>query len=94
MKTRQDIQRDWDSLWFTPLADAELLSFEARSNIKAEIRKEVFWIATLPGELNLSDILNIRLDKIQSILDANDGDASAFDVYYVYRQLFFSWCLV
>jgi hypothetical protein len=93
MKTREEIQRNWETSWFTPLADSQSLSFEQRANIKTELRKEVFWVATLPGEVDLQEVLNIRLTKIQTILDANDGDASAFDVYYQYRQQFFTWCL-
>jgi len=94
MKSKEEIQRNWESLWFNPLADSESLTFEQRANIKTQLRKEVFWIVTLPNELSLEDTINIRLTKIQTILDANDGDASAFDIYYSYRQQFFSWCLV
>lgn len=93
MKSKQEIQRRWDLDWFTPLAETESLSFEARTGIKVELRKEVFWIATLPLELDLQSQIQIRIDKIQTLMNANDGSANSFDVYYSYRKQFFEWCL-
>lgn len=94
MKTKIEIQRNWDIEWFTPLADLEDLSFETRTQIKNEIRKEVQWLVTLPPEIDLGDSLSIRAGKIQAIMDANDGTAASFDVFFQYRKAFFEWAMV
>lgn len=94
MKNKVEIQRTWESDWFNPLAESESLSFESATQIKVELRKEVFWLVTLPADVDMGEALSIRSGKIQAIMDANDGSASSFDVFYVYRKAFFEWVLI
>ena len=94
MKTKTEIQRTWDTAWFTPLADSQSLTFDVRSLIKAELRKEVFWVVTLTTDFDLLTCLNIRIDKIQALMDANDGSAASFYAFYDYRKAFFEWCAI
>lgn len=94
MKSKEEIQRTWEAAWFNPLAESESLTFETIANIKAELRKEVYWIVTLPAGLDLFGQLDIRINKIQNLMNANDGSAASFDVYYSYRKQFFEWAIV
>lgn len=94
MKTREEIQRTWDTEWFTPIADGLSLSSDARAEIRQALRKEIFWLATLNQEVDLQEILSIRITKIQTIMDANDGSAASFDVFYSYRKQFFEWAAI
>jgi hypothetical protein len=91
MKSKEEIQRTWDTAWFTPLAESELLTFEQQVPIKVELRKEVFWVVTLSPDVDLVLTLIQRSNKISALMAAHDGSASSFDPYYQYRQQFFDW---
>jgi hypothetical protein len=93
MKTREHIQRRWDLDWFTPLADLQALSFSERTNIKKDLRAEIFWVVT-SSNFDLEAAMVIRANKIQTLMDANDGTAASFDPIYMYRKQFFEWCLL
>ena len=93
MKDKLTIQRNWDSEWFTPYAEAEGLSEDFKFAAKAELRKEVYWIATFPMNEDLESSISIRISKIENLAAQNSGSASSFDPYFEQRKLFFEWAI-
>lgn len=86
-RTKIQIQNSWLA-WLDQRAIDYALTDVQKSNLKLKLANEVDWmIRSFDFEQNLQ----LRLNKINSLLSAHDNDLTSFDADWQARKDFLEW---
>lgn len=88
IRSKIQIQNEWLS-WLDSRATLLGLSFSQKSEMKLALAKDIDWMIRVP---NLEANIQARLDKVNSLIDA-DLDLVTFDLWWPERKVLLEWML-
>lgn len=88
MRTKVEIQREWLA-WFNDYAADQSITGDAKATLKTALAQEIGWMVGVVADFESH--LQSRLNKIDRLLDATEGDMSAFDPHWAHRKALLEW---